>query len=242
MPFTSVTAHRRAYGQFFTPEPVVACCYQLCAASLPAMPQIVDPACGDGAFLRYAAAHVIAERDRISGCDLDPALAGALAAWGLPRVQQADGLDPASLPDASFDLVIGNPPYGVGGARNGGPASEGRFLLRALALARPSGHVALVLPSGVLANERLRPLRAGLLARHTVLAVIGLPRETFRHTGTTAACSIVLLRNTPPPPDHMVFFALPERLADLPGVVAAYHSRVRGAENQEPRTENRRGH
>jgi type I restriction-modification system DNA methylase subunit len=228
MSLTSVTAHRRAYGQFFTPEPVVACCYQLCADRLPAMPQIVDPACGDGAFLRYAAAHAITDRDRISGCDLDPALADALATAGLPRIRQADGLDTACLPAASFDLVIGNPPYGVGGTHNGGtaPASEVRFLLRALELARPGGQVALVLPSGVLANQRLLTLRTSLLWRHTLLAVIALPRETFRHTGASAACSIVLLRNAPAPPSHLVFFALPEQLDDLPSVVAAYHSRL----------------
>jgi SAM-dependent methyltransferase len=227
MPVRS-SAHRRVYGQFFTPDPVVACCYQLLAGALPIAPRIVDPACGDGAFLRYAAAHAIAHPDRISGCDLDPALAGALAASGLPHVHHADGLDPASLPDTSFDLVVGNPPYGVGGSRNGGtaPASEVRFLLRALELARPGGHVALVLPSGVLANERLRAIRADLLARHTVLAVIGLPRETFRHTGTNAACSLVLLRNAPAPTGHQVFFALPERLDDLPGVAAAYHGQL----------------
>ncbi len=234
MSLTSVTAHRRAYGQFFTPEPVVACCYQLCAERLPAMPQIVDPACGDGAFLRYAAAHAFSDRDRISGCDLDPALADALTIAGLPRVRAADGLDPASLPTASFDLVIGNPPYGVGGTHNGGtaPASEVRFLLRALELARPGGQVALVLPSGVLANQRLLTLRAGLLARHTLLAVIALPRETFRHTGTSADCSIVLLRNAPALPGHLVFFALPEQLEDLPGVATAYHSQLQITEHE----------
>src|SRR5215213_7575256 len=208
MSLTSVTAHRRAYGQFFTPEPVVACCYQLCADKVPAMPQIVDPACGDGAFLRYAAAHAITDRDQISGCDLDPALAIALATAGLPHVRPADGLDPASMSAASFDLVIGNPPYGVGGTRNGGtaPASEVRFLLRALDLARPGGHVALVLPSGILANQRLHTLRAELLARHTLLAVIVLPR------------------NAPARPGHLVFFAVPAQLADLPSVVAAYQA------------------
>jgi hypothetical protein len=235
----SVTAHRRAYGQFFTPEPVVACCYQLCADSMPAMPQIVDPACGDGAFLRYAAAHAITDRDQLSGCDLDPALADALATAGLPHVRPDDGLDPANLPAGSFDLVIGNPPYGIGGTRNGGTAlaSEVRFLMRALELARPGGLVALVLPSGVLANQRLLPLRAELLARHTLLAVIALPRGTFRHTGTSAACSIVLLRNAPAPPGHRVFFAVPDHLADLSSVVAAYRAETR-TENQEP--ENRR--
>ena len=221
-------AHRRAYGQFFTPELVVACCYQLCASTLPAMPQIVDPACGDGAFLRYAVAHAITDRDQVSGCDLDPALMDALATAGLPRIRQADGLDPASLPAASFDLVIGNPPYGVGGTHTGGtaPASEVRFLLRALELARSGGLVALVLPSGVLANQRLLTLRAGLLERHTLLAIIELPRATFRHTGTSAACSIVVLRNAPAPPNHLVFFATPAQLDDLPSVVAAYHPRL----------------
>jgi len=218
----SVTAHRRAYGQFFTPEPVVACCYQLCAGALPLMPQIVDPACGDGAFLRYALAHAITDRDRVNGCDLDPALTDALTTVGLPRIHQADGLAPASLPTGSFDLVIGNPPYGVGGTHNGGtaPASEVRFLLRALELARPGGLVVLVLPSGVLANQRLLALRAGLLTRHTLLAIVALPRETFRHTGTSAACSIVLLRNAPALPNHLVFFASPARLDELPNVVA----------------------
>src|SRR5262249_56570577 len=128
----------------------------------------------------------------------------------------------------SFDLVMGTPPCGIGGSRKGGraPASEVRFLLRGLELARPGGHVALVLPSGVLANERLRAIRADLLAHHTVLAIIALPRETFRHTGTSAACSIVLLRKAPAPPDHQVFFALPARLEDLPEAAAAYQSQL----------------
>jgi predicted RNA methylase len=228
----STAAHRRAFGQYFTPEPVVACCYQLCAGLLPALPHIVDPACGDGAFLRYAAAHTITTGDRISGCELDPALTAALAAAGLARIRQADGLDPASLPKGSFDLVIGNPPYGVGGSA---PASEVRFLLRALELARPGGLVALVLPSGVLANQRLLALRANLLARHTLLAVIELPRATFRNTGTSAACSIVLLRNAPPLQDHRVFFATPAQLGDLPGVLAAYnHLQIREGTSQFP--------
>jgi hypothetical protein len=223
-----VSAHRRVYGQFFTPDRVVDCCYCLVADLLPNRPRIVDPACGDGVFLRYAAAHAIADREQIDGCDLDSALAGGLAAAGLARVRHADGLNPSILPAASFDLVIGNPPYGVGASRNGGtaPASEVRFLLRALELARPGGLVALVLPSGVLANQRLYATRAELLARRAVLAVIELPRETFRHTGASAACSIVLLRNAPATPGHQVFFAIPEQLDDLPNVVAAFQGKI----------------
>src|SRR6266511_4051240 len=164
---SKISPHRRAYGQFFTPDPVVACCYALLGAALPERPRIVDPACGDGAFLHYAAAHALTPPDRIAGCDLDPALAGALASAGLPGVCLADGLDPANLPSTTFDLVVGNPPFGVATSDRGGAAlaSEARFVLRALDLARPGGHIALVLPSGVLANERLRGIRAPIRSR-----------------------------------------------------------------------------
>ncbi len=79
-----------------------------------------------------------------------------------------------------------------------------------------------MLPSGVLANERLRAIRADLLDRCTILAVIALPRAVFRHTGTTAACSILLLRNAPAPPQHYAFFALVQNLAELPAIVEEY--------------------
>jgi type I restriction enzyme M protein len=223
---SKISGYRRAYGQYFTPESVVACCYALVASRLPPNPSIVDPACGDGAFLRYAALHGLAATDDLHGCDVDAALVGKLTGAGLLNISCADGLDPASLP-GGFDLVVGNPPYGVAVAPSDGPplASETRFLLRALDLVKPGGHIALVLPSGVLANERLRYLRATLLERCTLLAVIALPRAAFRHAGTTAACSILLLQKTPTAPDHHVFFAISEDLAALPNLVTAFHRR-----------------
>lgn len=229
--------HRRAYGQFFTPDPVVACCYALLDGALPAMPRIVDPACGDGAFLRYAVTHGLTEREHVYGCDIDAALVGELRAGGLPGVYHADGLHPASLESASFDLVIGNPPYGIATAGAGAPAaSETRFLLRALELARAGGYIALVLPSGVLANERLRAVRAELLQRCALLAVIALPRTTFLRAGTSAACSILLLRNTPAPPGHRAFFAQAGHLDDLAWLALAYRER------HAPQDPNRQAH
>jgi hypothetical protein len=222
---SKISAYRRTYGQYFTPESVVACCYALLAGRLPPTPSIVDPACGDGAFLRYAAMRGLAATHDLHGCDVDSALVGELTSAGLPNIRCADGLDLASLPVAAFDLVVGNPPYGVTVTPSDGRplASEARFLLRALDLARPGGYVALVLPSGVLANERLRCLRAELLERCTLLAVVALPRAAFRQTGTSAACSILLLQHAPAPPGHQVFFALAESLDALPSITTAFH-------------------
>src|SRR5215213_2394701 len=163
----STRMYRRIYGQFFTPEAVVACCYRLIRGELPSIPAIVDPSCGDGAFLRYALDHSITLPECMTGCELDAGLVAELVRGGLQGVRQADGLAPANLPAGGFDLVVGNPPFGVATSSEGRAilASEVRFLLRALELARPGGLVALVLPNGVLANERLRALRDDLLAR-----------------------------------------------------------------------------
>lgn len=220
-----VSMHRRTHGQFFTPAPVVACCYDLLARHLVPGAQIVDPACGDGAFLRGALERGLTPPERLHGCDVDPALVALLQAAGLTQVRQADGLASDSQPAGAFDLVVGNPPFGVTTAAGDrrGLASEVRFLLRALELVRPGGLVALVLPSGVLANERLRALRAELLERTSVLAVLGLPRQTFSRTGTSALCSLVLLRAAPAAPGHAVFFASAAHLDELPALAAAYH-------------------
>lgn len=218
--------HRRTYGQYFTPAAVVRCCYDLLAGVLPARPQIADPACGDGAFLLGAQACGLAAPAQLSGCELDPALVALLHTRGLAGVRLADGLDPAALPAAAFDLVAGNPPFGVATSGRGRAelASEVRFLLRALELARPGGLVALVLPNGVLANERLHALRADLLVRCTLLAAIALPRQAFRHAGTSAQCSLLVLRNAAAPAGHQAFFALPEQIDALPATAAAYHA------------------
>src|ERR1700709_1586212 len=85
-------------------------------------------------------------------------------------------------------------------------------------------------PTATRPNARLRAMRADLLSRCTVLAVIALPRATFRATGTSAASSILVLRNTPPAAEHRVFFALPTHLEELPEVVAAYHSQLQIAD------------
>lgn len=215
---------RRIYGQYFTPEPVVSACFGLLAGRLPANPQLVDPACGDGVFLRFAVAHALAAPDHVHGCDVDPLLVRQTVAAGLGKVTHGDGLATEALPAGAFDLVIGNPPFGVATTPGSGAlASEVRFLLRALELVRRGGYIALILPSGVLANRRLRELRAAILAKTTLVAAISLPRETFRATGTDAACTITVLRAEPAPPDHHTYFAIAATLAEMPLIVARFH-------------------
>ncbi len=68
------------------------------------------------------------------------------------------------------------------------------FLDRFVQLCRPGGHVIIVLPEGVAANRSLQPVRNWVQRNCHVLGVIGLPRGTFRRSGTSAATVTLLLR------------------------------------------------
>ncbi len=164
-PATLTRAERRARGVYYTPEAVVA---HVAAAALSPLsgqpaPRILDPAVGDGAFLRAAAR--LLPRGLLFGVDLDPR-ALELARAAAPAVLvRADALGEARLSFESeglFDAVVGNPPWGgwdrglEGQAKNTlrrrFVTARGRidpfalFIERATGLLRPGGRLGFVLP------------------------------------------------------------------------------------------------
>lgn len=172
-------------GQFFTPRHVVDFVVRMLA---PAKREcVVDPACGSGAFL----SHARAAGARAHGCDVDPravrvARLLALAADADPRtVQRADGLRDAELPAA--DVVAMNPPFAGRAPAEGfdvarlvrTPERDVLFLERALGLLRPGGRLGIVLPYNKASGAAFAALRRWLVERARVLAIVGLPRETF---------------------------------------------------------------
>ncbi len=108
------------------------------------------------------------------------------------------------LADFSFDVLLTNPPF-AGEIRDQGILSryelarKGRsygkpeakverdvlFIERCLRLLKPGGRMAIVLPQGKFNNSTLAYIRAWILRRARVLAVVGLHPNTFKpHTGT----------------------------------------------------------
>ena len=176
----------------------------------------MDPACGDGAFLRAAAAVGWAAPEAITGVDVDGAvLAGPVGS----NLQTGDGLAPLG----TFDAVVGNPPYGGRGVRErsadalvdlgrrysihrAGP--DGRvgppkpmpprfpiatlFVERFVTAARVGGVVALVLPASFLANARDAKARAWLRRRVRLVSIDALGGGVFASTGTRANTAFVV--------------------------------------------------
>ena len=119
---------RRMLGQFFTPPVVARFMLDMVTAfrgrKRPQNARVIDPACGEGVFLRTALEHGNLAASQLFGVDIDETL---LPVWRAdPSLKgthlfRANGLldNPAiGLLPGSFDLVIGNPPFSGKGLRD----------------------------------------------------------------------------------------------------------------------------
>lgn len=150
---------------------------------------LADPACGTGSLLRAAPSGVL-----VQGQELDTGL-GALARTRLgfrdgPHVVHVgDSLRANALGQSTADAVVCNPPFNVrhwgfddlqydGRWVYGLPPrgeSELAWVQHCLALLRPGGRAVLLLPPGVAARRSGRGIRAELLRRGVLRAVVALP-------------------------------------------------------------------
>ena len=89
---------------------------------------------------------------------------------------------------------------------------EALFLERFVRLTRPGGWIAVVLPDGLLANDRHLHVREWVLRHAALRSVVSLPRKTFAGGQTSANTSLVVLQRpegSREPPNEAVFFASP---------------------------------
>jgi len=113
---------KKDWGQYFTPPEVVDFMYKMVKAFLPkriSRPiKIIDPACGEGIFLKYAFENKMTTQFNLFGCDIDPKVEGEwkrFNIFGKLNLFIWDGLlddEEKGVKKDSFDLIIGNPPYG----------------------------------------------------------------------------------------------------------------------------------
>ncbi|MFD8572236.1 N-6 DNA methylase [Streptomyces sp. NPDC059639] len=161
----------------------------------------LDPACGTGALLHAVRTHGARSEQRLYGQDSAPELA-ALTALRLAldgpagegegpvvRTAAADTLLADALSDVSADVVLAHPPFNERGWGHdelaydprweyGFPArteSELAWVQHALARLRDGGTAVLLMPPTVASRRSGRRIRADLLRRGALRAVIALP-------------------------------------------------------------------
>jgi len=205
-------------AQHFTPEDVARFVWDMvrrrAGKELGESPRIIDPAAGSGVFVDVVVRSGRVRRENAYGIEIDARLGVRH-----PPFYIGDGLlgTFSGVEDGSFDVVLGNPPFGKLSAflevmgepllelvqerfalgRQGSGAScpiELLFIERALQLVRPEGWIAFIMPEGFFANKRLQKARDWLASQLQVLSVVGLPEAVFRSKGTNARTGLVVLR------------------------------------------------
>ncbi|MDP6115296.1 MAG: N-6 DNA methylase [Planctomycetota bacterium] len=118
------------------------------------------------------------------------------------------------------------------------------FFERFVRLARPGGWVAIILPDGLLANDRHRHLRDWVAERAELRAIVTFPRATFVGVNTNAFTSLVVLQKNAltgaTEPDSPVLLANPNYSDDcradaprVPRIVPYLNSVLSAARNLE---------
>ncbi|WP_187427448.1 HsdM family class I SAM-dependent methyltransferase [Shouchella clausii] len=195
-------------GAFFTPTHVARFMWDALRPLLPAKPRVLEPSVGAGVFLEHAPSDA-----KITALELDKTSAKVTSLL-YPEAAVVEGDALTHDRRDYYDLVIGNPPYGVSvefappfeleewtlskarGKRKG--KSEVAFIELAIKAVKPGGYVAFVLPTGLAFANYAKKLRAYMHETCWQVATILLPGETFAATGTTIATQIMVIRKAPP--------------------------------------------
>lgn len=259
---------RSAWGAYYTPPALTERLLSLAdeAGTDWASDKVLDPACGGGAFLlpvarrmrgaltSLCAADLLAHFDaHLAGFEIDPFAAWLTQVWleiafsneiaeaGMPFpdvVNVCNSLE--QTPAESFDLVIGNPPYGrlklEASLREqyrrslfGHANLYGLFTDLALRWAKPQGVIAYVTPTSFLAGEYFKALRSLLAteappqAMEFVTARRGVFDDvlqetmlsTYRKCAADATATVHFLSvNGTAEVTHVGHFALPSATSD----------------------------
>jgi hypothetical protein len=216
-PLTLETPQKaKARGAFYTPEKLTRFLSRW--AIRDADDRVLEPACGDGAFVtavsqRFAALGMDDLAGRLFGIEREPDEAQkALALAPNASVLTSDFFDvePTSLPP--MDAVIGNPPYiryhgFTGTDREKGLAralvqgveltrlasSWAHFVVHSVAFLGAAGRLALVLPAELLHTDYGQPVRDLLLRRFGSVIVVAFDRGVFSDAQVDA---VLLLAST----------------------------------------------
>jgi tRNA1(Val) A37 N6-methylase TrmN6 len=161
--------------------------------------RILDPACGAGELLLAARDALGSRTHELCGIDIDPIAVNqarqrvSLSGSAAEQVRLADALEGDAFPLASFDIVIGNPPYvsirelarqrsraDIQRLKERFRTARGNFDLyvlfieRALEWLRPGGRCGLIVPNKWATLDYARACRELLLEQATIEEVIDL--------------------------------------------------------------------
>lgn len=190
--------------EYYTPPHVAEGVWDAMKANGFANGNVLEPSCGHGVFLSSKPEGVI-----VSGNDLDPT--GSKVARLLHPADHVSNAPFEQIvmqtPDDTFDGCVGNVPFGGarGKSMHDDPAYKDEkriecyFIQRIIDKTKPSGLIALVVPTGVVGNKGAKwsRFRADISKKAEFLGAHKLPSKTFGQQGTDTVTDVIVLRKHP---------------------------------------------
>ncbi len=180
--------------------------------------RVLEPGCGSGNFIAFAPPGA-----SVTGIELDPVTAGIAAALHSHAEIRAESFADTRDREGSYDLAIGNVPFGKAVLRDkshncGGHAIHNYFIVKSLHLVRPGGLVVL-LTSRYSMDARNPAARREIAALADLVAAVRLPSGAHqRAAGTGVVTDLLILRRREPGRDPGSTAWEQARPAELDGV------------------------
>lgn len=189
---------RKSYGQFFTPSVVAE--FMINLLDIKGNIKAIDPACGDGEFLvhlEYKYPNV-----ELYGCEIEENAYNKC----MERLKNNSNIYfhtgllniDSYVEDNSFDCVVANPPFNSltnkitdtnillnfslgfhDGRLRESQSVEVLFVERIINLLKDNGEYCIILPSGILSDDRFQYVRDFLFLNSQIQYVIKLPNDIF---------------------------------------------------------------
>lgn len=204
-------AELKARGAFYTPAALTR--FMTTWAIRTPADTILEPSCGDGAFVEAVVARLHelgGDEGGLVGVEREPSeaqKARRLAPAADIRAVDFFDLDPGDVP--AQDVVVGNPPYiryqsfigadrekalartrGQGVELSGLASSWAHFVIHAAGFLKSAGRLALVVPAELLHTDYAEPVRRFLLQRFSSVTVIAFDYMVF---GDAQVDAVILL-------------------------------------------------
>lgn len=160
--------------------------------------RILEPAMGTGNFFGFMPQE-ISEGSKLYGVELDT-VTGRIASKLYPQAKiQIKGYEETSFENNSFDIVVGNVPFGAYSVYDSEYAKQNfyihdYFLAKSIDKLKPKGVMAVITSKGTM--DKLNPsVRRYLASRAELLGAIRLPNTAFqKNAGTRVVADILFFR------------------------------------------------
>lgn len=190
-------ARRSTMNAFYTSPTVISAIYEGLNNLGFKSGNILEPAMGTGNFFGKLPENM--SESNLYGVELD-SISGRIAQQLYPNADiQIMGFEHTDFPDNSFDVAIGNVPFGEYKVNDKSYNDKNFFIhdyfvSKALDKVHPGGIVAVVTSAGTL-DKNSDKVRQHLAQRAELLGAIRLPAGTFKaNAGTDAAADILFLQ------------------------------------------------